>query len=78
MAPDLEFNNLYLEYNGIITHANIKDTKTDVSPLFPLKKLEEYLQVIPTTIATPKDEKKENMSFITIILNLFITLFKKK
>lgn len=67
IAPKHIFNKNFKNFKGIISHANVSKIKTDISPLFPIEKLDEYLEEHKVSIPNLEDPtliisdlKKEN------------------
>ncbi|NQU86103.1 MAG: N-acetylmuramoyl-L-alanine amidase [Mariniphaga sp.] len=93
IAPFDHYSDLYKDWEGIITHANVKISKTDLSPAYPLYQLKEYLNPIkeylnPTKsieLPDPPDlpptriiKEDSNFAFLKTLINLIASLFLKK
>lgn len=42
-SNELNYSENYFDYPGVITHVNIRKDKTDLSPAFPIKRLDNYI-----------------------------------
>lgn len=46
ILPTLEYKREFFEFDGIVNHSNLRADKTDLSPAFDLKKLQERIYTI--------------------------------
>jgi N-acetyl-anhydromuramyl-L-alanine amidase AmpD len=73
IAPKHIYNEQLRNFRGIITHANVKQNKTDISPAFPIEGLDGYLE-----FGKKKKIEIPKVNWFESLINLIFSFFSKK